>query len=80
MFRRQRLTEIILIPIIEATVSILKTLWLKSSLLKEIEKIAKIDEPNILRKSGKVTLDRYVCSSSLNPPFLLQYKPSSFRT
>lgn len=57
MFRRQRLTEIILIPIIEATVSILKTLWLKSSLLKEIEKIAKIDELNILRKLGKVTLD-----------------------
>lgn len=55
MFRRQRLTEIILITVIGAIVSILNTLWLRSSLLKEIEKIAKINELNILRKSGKVT-------------------------
>jgi len=55
MFRRQRLTEIILITVIGAIVSILNTLWLRSSLLKEIEKIAKINELNILRKTGKVT-------------------------
>jgi len=55
MFRRQRLTEIILITVIGAIVSILYTLWLRSSLLKEIEKIAKINVLNILRKSGKVT-------------------------
>ncbi len=55
MFRRQRLTEIILITVIGAIVSILNTLWLISSLLKEIEKIAKENELNILRKSGKVT-------------------------
>jgi len=54
MFRRQRLTEIILITVIGAIVSILNTLWLRSSLLKKIEKIAKINELNILRKSGKV--------------------------
>ncbi|MED4057563.1 hypothetical protein P4654_26015 [Niallia taxi] len=55
MFRRQRLSEIILITVIGAIVSILNTLWLRFSLLKEIEKIAKINELNILRKSGKVT-------------------------
>lgn len=55
MLRRQRLTEIILITVIGAIVSILNTLWLRSSLLKEIKKIAKINELNILRKSGKVT-------------------------
>ena len=55
MFRRQRQTEIILITVIGALVSILNTIWLRSSLLKEIEKIAKINELNILRKSEKVT-------------------------
>jgi len=55
MFRRQRLTEIILITVIGAIVSILNTLLLRFSLLKEIEKIAKINELDILRKSGKVT-------------------------
>lgn len=55
MFRRQRLTEVILITVIGAIVSIINTLWLRSSLLTGIQKIAKENEINILRKSAKVT-------------------------
>lgn len=52
---RNRLTEIVIITAIGAIVSILNTLWLRSSMIMEIERIAKINEMNILRKSGKVT-------------------------
>jgi Mn2+/Fe2+ NRAMP family transporter len=53
--RKQRLTEVIIITVIGAIVSVLNTLWLRSSLIKEIERIAKDNEKNILRESSKVT-------------------------
>lgn len=53
--RKQRITEIVIITVIGAIVSILNTLWLRSSLIMEIERIAKTNEMNILRKRDKVT-------------------------
>ena len=53
--RKQRLTEVIVITVIGAIVSFINTLWLRSSLVKEIERIAKTNELNILRQSGKLT-------------------------
>lgn len=52
--RKQRLTEVIVITVIGAIVSFINTLWLRSSLIKEIERIAKTNERNILRESDKV--------------------------
>lgn len=51
--RKQRLSEVIMIMVIGAIVSIVNTLWLRMSLLQEIERIAKTKEMNILRKSDK---------------------------
>ena len=53
--KKNRIMEIALIVIVGAIVSVVNTLWLRSSLLMKIERIAKDNEVNILSKQNKVT-------------------------
>jgi hypothetical protein len=46
--RKNRLLEVVIVVVIGAIVSVLNTLWLKENLLKEIQKIAKNTESNIV--------------------------------
>lgn len=54
--RKSRLTEIIMITVIGAIVSFLNTLWLRDSMVKEVERIAKENETNILKKSNVINI------------------------
>lgn len=42
--KSNRLMEIVVIVVIGAIVSVLNTLWLRDSLIKEVERIAKTNE------------------------------------
>ena len=53
--KSNRIMEIAIIVIVGAIVSVLNTLVLRSSLIKQVERIAKDNELNILSKSSKVT-------------------------
>jgi hypothetical protein len=46
--RRNRIAEVIVVVVIGAIVSVLNTLWLRENLLKEVQKIAKNTESNIV--------------------------------
>lgn len=46
--RRNRIFEIVIVVVVGAIVSVLNTLWLRENLLKEIQKIAKKSEDNIV--------------------------------
>lgn len=50
--RRNRIFEVVLVVIIGSIVSVLNTLWLRGNLLKEVKKIAKNSESNILNSSN----------------------------
>jgi hypothetical protein len=51
--KSNRVMEILIIVVFGAIVSVLNTLWLRDSLIKEVERIAKINERNIIK--SKVT-------------------------
>lgn len=53
--KKNRIMEIGLIVVVGAIVSVVNTIWLRSSLLTEVERIAKDNEVNILNKQNKVT-------------------------
>nr|WP_263327802.1 hypothetical protein [Neobacillus sp. Marseille-Q6967] len=49
----KRIFEVVIVVVIGAIVSVLNTLWLRENLLKEVQKIAKNTESNIV--NSKVT-------------------------
>jgi hypothetical protein len=55
--KSNRIMEIVLIVVIGAIVSIVNTLWLRDSLIRGIEQIARDNEENIIKRSKVININ-----------------------
>ena len=52
-----RIMEIVIVVVIGAIVSIVNTLWLRDSLIRGIEQIARDNEENIIKRSKVININ-----------------------
>lgn len=55
--KSNRIMEIVIVVVIGAIVSIVNTLWLRDSLIRGIEQIARDNEENIIKRSKVININ-----------------------